>query len=96
MLVIGGCPGEAYKITRVTELTPRLTAARERRCVAVQPQGGGRDQTRAGVDVVELDELDRGVHVADRDRHEARGHARAADMDRVGIGARARAHSPRP
>ncbi len=37
--------------------------------------------------VVELHELDRRVHVAQGDRHERRRHARAGEVDGVGVGA---------
>ena len=47
-----------------------------------------RDQPRGGVDVVDRDELDRRVHVAQRNRDEPGRDARAAQVDRVGVGAR--------
>ena len=48
------------------------------------------DQPAPCLDVVELDHLDRRVHVAQRDRDDAgRARRRATDVDRVGVGARA-------
>src|SRR3954471_12811536 len=59
---------------------------RERRLRAERLRECG-DEPRAGVDVVELDHLHRGVHVAQGDGHAAGRHARARKMDGVGVGA---------
>src|SRR6478609_3077257 len=53
--------------------------------VGGEATGEGRDQLDRRLDVAEVDDLHRRVHVAERDRYEAGGDARARDLDRVGI-----------
>ena len=55
---------------------------------AAEPLRERRDQLRRVLDVVELDHLDRRVHVAQRDRDDAGRDAAARDVERVGVGAR--------
>ncbi len=86
---IGGCPGKAYEIPEMHRVERGLAAGTQRanELSRVERQRCGGDQPRAGVHVLELDELDGRVHVADRDRHEPRGDAAAAEVHGVGVGA---------
>ena len=78
----------------------RTAAARARAPSARATTSAGSRRANAAISlaalshVVELDHLDRRVHVAQRDRDEARRDAAARDVDRVGVGARARAPTP--
>src|SRR5437588_318975 len=53
-----------------------------------QAFGEGGDKSRGPLDVLERDHLNRRVHVAARNRDEARGNARSADVDDVDVRAR--------
>ena len=66
--------------------------------VGLQSLGERREQPRGVVDVLELDHLDRRVHVAQRDRDDARRDPGGGDVDGVGVGPRrprARGHRER-
>ena len=71
----------------------RGRSALERRRPAGSRRANAAISLRGVLDVVELDHLDRRVHVAQRDRDEPGRDAAARDVDRVGVGARCRAPS---
>ncbi len=84
---VGGAERRACRRCRTAAArTPRGPISARTRCPA-RAAGERRDQPCRGVDVGERDQLDRRVHVAQRHRDQAGRHARAADVDRVGVGA---------